>query len=263
MDRTMRSPRHGAGYTITAAGTGEGRLQSLGSARALGRVPTGVPGLDSMIEGGLPEGRIIGVTGATGSGKTTLGLQFLQHGIAECNEAGVYVTLEDEVSDVVQDMARFGWNLREHIEGNRLAVVKSFIPTEVNTPRAVDILLDDIHAAVTQVNAKRLVFDSLSALGFCYTETTNLRRDVLRLCALLRELGCTVVMVTEMPDRGEATMRFGLAQFVTQGMLVLHMAHAYRALEVRKMRGTRHDINVHRLHFTEHGLKVAPGDHPF
>ena len=263
MDRMTRSPRHGAGYTITGASAVEGRLQSLASAGALHRVPTGVPGLDDMIEGGLPSGRIIGVTGATGSGKTTLGLQFLEHGITQCGEAGVYVTLEDEVSDVAQDMARFGWNLSAHIEANRLAVVKSFIPTEVNTPRAVDILLDDIHAAVTQVNAKRLVFDSLSALGFCYTETTNLRRDVLRLCALLRELGCTVVMVTEMPDRGEATMRFGLAQFVTQGMIVMHMAHAYRALEVRKMRGTRHDINVHRMHFTDHGLKVSPGDHPF
>jgi KaiC/GvpD/RAD55 family RecA-like ATPase len=190
-------------------------------------------------------------------------MQFLQHGIVEANEGGVYVTLEDEISDVAQDVARFGWNLGEHVEANRLAIVKSYIPTEVNTPRAVDLLLDDIHAAVTQVNAKRLVFDSLSALGFCYTETTNLRRDVLRLCALLRELGCTVLMVTEMPDRGEATMRFGLAQFVTQGMLVMHMAHAYRAIEVRKMRGTRHDTNVHRMHFTEHGLKVSPGDHPF
>lgn len=256
-----RATRHGAGYTIT--GAGDARLASLASPGALRRVPTGVPGLDEMIEGGLPQGRIIGVTGATGSGKTTLGMQFLQHGIAACGEAGVFVTLEDEVSDVVQDMGRFGWDLRGHIEANQLAVVKSFIPTEVNTPRAVDLLLDDIHAAVTQVNARRLVFDSLSALGFCYTETTNLRRDVLRLCALLRELDCTVLMVTEMPDRGEATMRFGLAQFVTQGMVVLHMAHAYRALEVRKMRGTRHDINVHRMHFTSHGLEVAPGDHPF
>lgn len=263
MDRTMRAGRHGGGYTITAANAGEGRLQSLAAAGTLKRSPTGVPGLDEMIEGGLPTGRIIGVTGATGSGKTTFGMQFLQHGITSLGESGVYVTLEDEVSDVVQDMSRFGWSLREQIEGNSLAIVKSFIPTEVNTPRAVDTLLDDIHAAVTQSNAKRLVFDSLSALGFCYTETTNLRRDVLRLCALLRELGCTVVMVTEMPDRGEATMRFGLSQFVTQGMLVLHMAHAYRALEVRKMRGTRHDINVHRMHFTDHGLKVSPGDHPF
>lgn len=262
MDRTMRGGgRHGSGYTITGAGAG--RSYSLPPVAPLQRVPTGVPGLDEMIEGGLPSNRIVGLTGSTGAGKTTLGMQFLQHGIAHANEAGVFVTLEDEVSDLAQDMARFGWDLRGHVEANKLALVKSHIPTEVNTPRAVDILLDDIHAAVTQVNAKRLVFDSLSALGFCYTETTNLRRDVLRLCELLRELGCTVVMVTEMPDRGESTMRFGLAQFVTQGMIVLHMAHAYRAIEVRKMRGTRHDINVHRLHFFDHGLKVSPGDHPF
>ncbi len=252
------------GYTLTQNDVNDGRLRSIiGASGAIKRLPTGVMGLDGLIEGGLPQGRIIGLTGATGSGKTTLGFQFLQHGITTCNEAGVYVTLEDEIADVCQDMARFGWDIEAHLKNNQMALVKSHIPTQVNSPLVIDTLLDKVHEAVTQVNAKRLVFDSLSALGFCYTETTNLRRDVLRLCSLLRELGCTALMISEMPDRGEATMRFGLSQFVTQGMLVLHLAHTYRALEVRKMRGTRHDTNVHRLKFTEHGLQVHPHDHPF
>lgn len=199
----LKSP---TGYTLTASNAGEGKLQSLiGSTGAIRRAPTGVPGLDELIEGGVPSGRIIGVTGATGAGKTTLGFQFLQHGITQCHEAGVYVTLEDEIADVYQDMARFDWDIKAHLQSNQLALVKSHIPTEVNTPMVVDTLLDKIHAAVTQVNAKRLVFDSLSALGFCYTDTTNLRRDVLRMCSLLRELGCTVLMMSEMPDRGEAS----------------------------------------------------------
>ncbi len=242
----------------------EPRLEDLiSSLSPIERVPTGVPGLDGLIEGGLPRGRIIGVTGSSGAGKTTMGFQYLHHGIANLGEAGVYVTLEDEVADLFQDMGRYGWDLKAAMQRNMLAVVKTQIPTEVNTPLTVDSLLDKIHRAVTQVNAKRLVFDSLSAMGFCYTETLNLRRDVLRLCALLRELGCTTLLLTEMPDRGEATMRFGLAQFVAQGMIVLHMSHTYRALEVRKMRGTRHDTNVHRMRFNEHGLLVMPGEHPF
>lgn len=234
-----------------------------GTVHRIERVPTGVPGLDELIEGGLPQGRIVGLTGATGSGKTTLSFQYLYHGITQHDEAGVYVTLEDEIADLYQEMARFGWDVKAKMAENKLAVVKSQIPTEVNTPLTVDTLLDKIHSAVTQVNARRLVFDSLSAMGFCYTETINLRRDVLRLCSLLRELGCTTLLLSEMPDRGEATMRFGLAQFVTQGMMVLHMAHTYRALEVRKMRGTRHDTNVHRMRIGEHGISVSPGEHPF
>ena len=227
------------------------------------RVPTGIAGLDSLVEGGLPRGRIIGLTGATGAGKTTLGFQFLQQGIEQAGESGVYVTLEDEVADLYQDMGRYGWDLKSWLQNQQFAIVKTHIPTEVNTPLTVDNLLDKIHRAVTQVNAKRLVFDSLSALGFCYTDTTNLRRDVLRLCSLLRELGCTTLLLSEMPDGGERTMRFGLAQFATQGMIVLHMAHTYRAVEIRKMRGTNHDLNLHRMRFNEHGLIVMPGEHPF
>jgi len=256
-----RQPRNPRNYPLAPPET---RLEKLiSSTSGIERAPTGVPGLDELIEGGLPKGRIIGLTGAAGSGKTTMGFQFLHHGMTQCDEAGVYVTLEDEVADLYQDLSRYGWDMKAAMQQNTLALVKTQIPTEVNTPLTVDSLLDKIHHAVTQVNAKRLVFDSLSALGFCYTETSNLRRDVLRLCALLRELDCTTLLLSEMPDRGEATMRFGLAQFVTQGMMVLHMAHTYRAIEIRKMRGTCHDTNVHRMRFAEQGLIVSPGEHPF
>jgi KaiC/GvpD/RAD55 family RecA-like ATPase len=259
----MDNPKRDWGYSGYTPAQQETRLENLISAiPGIERTPSGIPGLDDLIEGGLPKGRIIGLTGSAGSGKTTMAFQFLHHGMTQCDEAGVYVTLEDEVSDLYQDLSRYGWDMKDAMQQNKLALVKSQIPIEVNTPLTVDTLLDKIHRAVTQVNAKRLVFDSLSALGFCYTETSNLRRDVLRLCSLLRELGCTTLLLSEMPDRGEATMRFGLAQFVTQGMMVLHMAHTYRAVEIRKMRGTRHDTNVHRMRFTDHGLIVTPGEHP-
>ena len=58
-------------------------------------------------------------------------------------------------------------------------------------------------------------------------------------------------------------MRLGIEQFVAQGLVVLHSAQTYRAIEVRKMRGTKHDTNIHRLRFTDRGLVVSPGEHPF
>ena len=228
----------------------------------LERAPSGVAGLDEMIEGGLPRGRITLVTGPAGSGKTTLGFQFLHHGIVAHNEPGVYVTLQDEVADLVQDMGRFGWNLQEHITDHRLALVRSPIPFEVDAPLTTDALLDKIHGAVTQINARRLVFDSLAALGLPDDDHVRLRRDVLRLCSLLRELGCTTLMTTETLDNGGLTT-FGVEQFVAQGVIVMHVAHTYRGIEIRKMRGTRHDTNVHRMRMTERGLVVAPGEHPF
>jgi KaiC/GvpD/RAD55 family RecA-like ATPase len=43
----------------------------------------------------------------------------------------------------------------------------------------------------------------------------------------------------------------------------MHVAHTYRGLEIRKMRGTRHDTNVHRVRMNDRGLTVSPGEHPF
>jgi len=140
--------------------------------------------------------------------------------------------------------------------------VRSPIPFEVDAPLTTDALLDKIHGAVTQINARRLVFDSIAALGLPDDDHVRLRRDVLRLCALLRELGCTTLLTTEMPDTGGLTT-FGVEQFVAQGVIVLHVAHTYRGIEIRKMRGTRHDTNVHRVRLTDRGLIVSPGEHPF
>lgn len=228
----------------------------------LERASTGVTGLDDLIEGGLPRGRITLVTGPAGSGKTTLGFQFLQQGIVQNSEPGVYVTLQDEISDLTQDMGRYGWDVRAHMNDHKLSIVRSPVPSEVDAPLTMDTLLDKIHGAVTQINARRLVFDSIAALGLPDDDHVRLRRDVLRLCALLRELGCTTLMTTEMPDSGSLTT-FGVEQFVAQGVIVLHIAHTYRGIEIRKMRGTRHDTNVHRMRITDKGLLVSPGEHPF
>ncbi len=226
------------------------------------RVPTGIHGLDDLLEGGLPNGRIVALTGSAGSGKTTFGFQFLQHGIVACDEPGVYVTLEEEASDLYMDMGRYGWELDKHVREQKLVLLKSPIPFEVDMPLSVDALLDEIHRAVTEVNAKRIVFDSVAALGLPYTDMVSLRRDVLRLCSMLRELGCTTLLTTEMPDSEHVT-RFGIEQFVAQGAILLHVAQTYRGIEIRKMRGTKHDTNVHRMRITDRGLVVSPGEHPF
>jgi len=229
---------------------------------SIDRVPTGVHGLDELLEGGFLQGRIVALSGSAGSGKTTFGFQFLGQGIQE-GEPGVYVTLEEESADLMHDMARYGWDLNQWIGEKKLILLQSPVPYEVDAAISMDALLDEIHRAVTAIGAKRIVFDSVAALGLLYTDFATLRRDVLRLCALLRELGCTTILTTEMPDGEGQVSRFGIEHFVAQGAILLHVAQTYRGIEVRKMRGTRHDTNVHRMRITDKGLVVSPGEHPF
>jgi len=228
------------------------------------RVPTGVPGLDELIEGGLPRGRIILVTGAAGSGKTTLGIQFLYNGVAEFGENGIFVTLEEEVADMVKDMSCYGWDLEGMIEQKKFAIVQWPIPFELNQGKvSIDSLLDNIHRYAMAVDAKRMVFDSVASLGLPYDDPVELRRDILRLGAMLRELGCTALLLTEMLEGETRITRYGIEQFVAHGVIIFQVTPNYRAIQVAKMRGTNHDMGIHRLRITEKGLVVTPGERPF
>ena len=228
------------------------------------RVPTGIPGLDELIEGGLPRGRITLITGAAGSGKTTLGMQFLNNGITKFGENGLLITLEEEVTDLVKDMSRYGWELQQLSDKNKLAIVQSPIPFELNEGEVnLDSLLDNIHRQAMAVDARRIVFDSVASLGLPYDDPVKLRRDVLRLGALLRELGCTTLLLTERLEGETTVTRYGIEQFVAHGVIALHVTPTYRAIQVIKMRGTNHDMGVHRLRIMEAGLVVTPGERPF
>lgn len=230
----------------------------------LERIPTGIPGLDELLEGGLPRGRITLVTGVAGSGKTTLGVQFLWAGATQHREPGAYVTLEEEAADLRAEMGRYGWELGRLEEERQFCIIESPIPFEVSGPSvSMDELLDTIHSRVVALDAKRIVFDSVAALGLPYGDPIRLRRDLHRLCAMLRELGCTALLLTERPEEEGRITRYDIEQFVAQGVILLHFSRTSRGIEVRKMRGTKHDTNVHTLRITDRGIVVSPGQHPF
>ena len=228
------------------------------------RVPTGIPGLDELIEGGLPKGRITLIAGTAGSGKTTLGMQFLYNGITAFGENGLFVTLEEETADLVGDMGRYGWDLEQLTSQKKLAIVQSPIPFELSEGEvSLDDLLDNIHRQAVAVDAKRIVFDSIASLGLPYGDLVQLRRDVLRLGAMLRELGCTTLLLTEMPDGETKITRYGIEQFVAHGVIALYVTPSYRAIQIMKMRGTNHNMGIHRLRIMGTGLVVTPGENPF
>src|SRR3984957_19147893 len=73
------------------------------------RAPTGVPGLDDILGGGLPRDRIYLLQGDPGVGKTTLALQFLLAG-AEAGEACLYLTLSETKEELRSVAESHGWS---------------------------------------------------------------------------------------------------------------------------------------------------------
>lgn len=230
----------------------------------IARVPTGINGFDALIEGGLPQGRTILLTGTAGSGKTTFGIQYLYNGITRYGEHGVFVTLQEELSDISQDMGRYGWDLADLNKKGKFRFVQPPTPFELPDQEIkIDAMLDIIHRKVMEVDAKRIVFDSLAQLGLPYSDMISLRRDIMRLSSLLRELGCTTILITEMAQEENKISRYGVEEFIAQGVIVMHSTPVYRAIQITKLRGTKHDTGMNRMRITDNGIVVIPGEAPF
>ncbi len=87
------------------------------------RVRTGIEGLDQLLYGGFLRGDAILVAGAPGSGKTSLGMQFLYNGITQYQEPGLFITFEEFPQRIYRDARNFGWDFRELEEQGKLKVL--------------------------------------------------------------------------------------------------------------------------------------------
>lgn len=232
------------------------------------RTKTGISGLDELIGGGLVEGSTILVSGGTGSGKTIFGLQFLYNGVSKYDEPGVFVTIETRPGDLRLEAQQFGWNLEELEKKNALIIVdaassKAGLPTSEKYAlrRGFDVstLAEEIYRAVEDLKAKRLVIDCISALGMKFDEPSEVRSELFRISALLRELKVTSLLISETIDP-DTHSRAGVEQFVTQGLISLNLFEdsgtLKRDLLVRKMRQTSHSLKKHTFTIGKKGIEI-------
>ncbi|MFH0954631.1 MAG: ATPase domain-containing protein [Candidatus Micrarchaeota archaeon] len=234
------------------------------------RTKTGITGLDELMEGGFPEGRSVLVSGATGTGKTIFGLQYLYNGAKKFNESGIYVTLDERPELIRQDMLRFGWDLHELEQRNLLyiidgSIVKIGIPSDEQfslpvTGFDLDKLLLEIMRIAKKINAKRVVIDSIPALGFNYENENEIRKAVLKISYLLARTGVTSIMTSEIDETSNRFGKFGVEEYVVDGVILLHYmgvgTQANRTLHIRKMRATKHSEDLHPIQIGENGIEI-------
>src|SRR5450631_2616206 len=100
----------------------ESRTQNI-SAPQPDLVRTGIAGLDDILNGGIPRGNVILVEGSIGTGKTTLGVEFIYRGSSLFDEPGIIVVFEVSPDKLMRDALRFGWDLRRLEQQGRLKIV--------------------------------------------------------------------------------------------------------------------------------------------
>jgi len=223
---------------------------------AIERCPTGIYGLDELLEGGFPRGRTIMVSGTCGTGKSTFGIQFLYNGIVQYNEPGILVLLEQDLEELKEDMMRYGFDLDTLEKGGKLAIIKQGVEK-----MAWEELSVSIPEKAKDIGAKRVVIDSLTAIGFLLEEMDgrdDTQKVVVSLSTAAKQMELTTVMITETPEGVEMISMHGVESHVADGVIHLNIYETLdkRKIVIRKMRGTKHSLTPRDIEFTDDGIRI-------
>ena len=224
------------------------------------RMQTGIPGLDELIGGGLIPNSLTLLTGTTGTGKTITSSHFIYSGIKDYNENGAYISFEEPIENIKENCLNFGWDFDSLEKKDKVIFVRY-------DPFHVEDIYELIETNIKRVDAKRVVIDSISALGLYVRDIPDIRRMVFNISLLLRKLGCTSFLVSEtLPMQGSLS-RFGVEEFVTDNVIVLYYTRTgsqfARSLAVWKMRGTAHSNKIHPYAITDKGTIVYSKEEAF
>lgn len=245
-------------------------------------ISTGLPVLDDLVAGGFPDGRVVLVIGGPGTGKTTLGLQYLQAGL-ESGERCLFVSTEQTPTELQETYGSFAFDL----DHDRLTLItihqqpdESFEDDEptlrfktmdeeaeedpfpgVPTPFSVRYLLKYLER---YADHDRVVLDSISGLASLAEDASEFRRAVLDLTWLFSDEfeATTVFTAEEAGGRAHEFPESSLLEYTAHGVIRLFeedvRGSLHRYLRVRKMRGVDHDRRKHEFKLTTDGLSISP-----
>jgi circadian clock protein KaiC len=216
------------------------------------RLKMGVPRLDEMLGGGLPQGYSLLVAGPSGSGKSILAATFLAEG-ARNGETGVIAVFEQRPNHSQNA------TLSNLIQTGQVGLVDSRAP-DLSIDEVVQLLLSEI----SRLNATRVVIDSLSGfeLALAPTFRGDFRESLSRMVTALTRAGVSVLMTSELEDR-YTDLRFspyGTA-FLTDAIIVQRyievQSRLLRIMAVVKVRASAHSDELRQYHIDDHGLQIG------
>lgn len=243
------------------------------------KVDTGITGLDKMLQGGFPEGRIALIMGGPGTGKTIFCSQFLHYGATKQEEKTVYISLDETKSHFVEEMLAFGWDFEQLEQENSFTFIDASnvrrIPEQARVGRlqvggkelARARLIENIFTtfdksaqlmdrALGDLGAQRVVLDSISGLLFRFPEVWEKRQAILDIYEALSSTGATCLITSEAISIGEER-QVQPEEYLSQGAILLQtLGTGERAIRVLKMRGTEVDSVPRPYQIGQTGIEV-------
>jgi len=219
------------------------------------RLKSGIPGFDNLVGGGIPENDLVLLSGTCGAGKTIFGLQFVC--ASPTDESGLYISFEEETEKLRETARTFGWKIEDLLRSGKVRMLKY-------DPFKFEDIFDIIESNIHEAKTTRVVIDSVSSLGLYVKDVPELRHMILTISTMLRKNACTSLLISETLPDAKALSRFGVEEFVTDGVIRLEqflVSGNYRSgLSVWKMRSTDHSKKVHPYKISPKGFVVFDKD---
>ena len=224
----------------------------------ISRKQTGIAALDRLLQGGLPDGNCILIQGAPGTGKTVLGMQFLEAGITCCDQPGLLVTFEEHPRRLYRDARGLGWAFEKFERDRKLLVV-------FTSPEAFlrELASDQYGRLIRDYGFQRVVVDSLTQFESYPSASEQVRVRFERVINGIRREGFSVVMTREMESR-EAPFRVTPEEYLADTIIQLENrrlpntrdGRRTRLLEVLKNRGSAYSSSLHQFTIGTGGLAI-------
>ena len=243
-------------------------MERIGSQTTRRRLQSGIMGLDSLIDGGFPEGKIVLVLGEPGTGKTILASQYLYYGGSKQGDKGVYVGLNEPKDRFASEMSGLGMDFSRLEKEGKFAFVDATsvrqIPEQAKVGRipvggrelGLVNLIDLVQEGIDKLAPKRVVVDSISDLVFRFPTVEERRPAVLDIIEVLQSTGTTCLVTSELSSTGESRT-LQPEEYLAEGVILLRMLRkGVRTIQILKMRGSKIDSTPRPYVIKETGIEI-------
>jgi circadian clock protein KaiC len=221
------------------------------------RMSTGIPGLDAMLQGGVWRGSTTLIVGPTGSGKTTLGLQFALAGVA-AGEPALYVNFQENPTQLARVIDPLDKDAASRTQRGLHLLYASSVELQI------DRIIVDIFRMIDEHRIKRVVIDAVGDLAMAAADPQRIHNFLYALVQRLTVLGVTVLFLMEDTAHGplgvpSGPTEFGRLSYMCDNLILLEIQRGERLrrrLSVYKTRASGHDEEVHAMTITEAGVGV-------
>jgi KaiC domain protein len=216
------------------------------------RLRTGVKGIDDLIEGGIPEGFLVAVTGEPGCGKTIFSIHFINQGIIDGDRC-IYITTEESRESIVKQASQFGMDFGKAMEDGKLIIVDALMGREDRwSLKSLDMeaLVEKIIEAKKELGygRARIAIDSLSA--FWLDRPAMARRYSYYLKKVLSKWNFTILAVSQYAITTAESFGWGI-EHIADGIIrfrrALRGGELKRFVIIEKMRQTNHSRYLHEV----------------